>query len=116
MRAERSWWDIFVKVIYGATNTMFALSLIAWPMIALLSMMMFDAPGSEDNTLTLLLAWSIWLYPVPILIGTIGSLVSLIVKARLSILTAFTLVNFMAPTGILVCLSLVEIINDGRFV
>ena len=78
--------------------------------------MMFDAPGSEDTFLTLLLAWSIWLYPLPVLIGTIGYLVALIRKASLRTLAVFTLVSITAPTAVLVSFILVMVINDGRFV
>ena len=46
-------------------------TLVLWPMAAFVSIFMFDAPGSESNPITVGLAWSIWLYPIPVLFGTL---------------------------------------------
>lgn len=49
-------------------HTIAVIGVFLWPMALLAPMLSFDAPGSEDNQITLVLAFSLWLYPVPVLI------------------------------------------------
>lgn len=56
-------------------------TLLLWPVAAFVSVFLFDSPGSESNSLTIGLAWSIWLYPIPVLFG---SLVFLRYKERIA--------------------------------
>ena len=52
-------------------NKLLLATLALWPFAAFVSIFMFDAPGSESNPITVGLAWSIWLYPIPVLLGSL---------------------------------------------
>lgn len=45
------------------------LGLVVWPLVALMSFMLFDAPGSEESPLTIGLAILTVAYPLPTLVG-----------------------------------------------
>lgn len=45
------------------------LGVVVWPFVALMSCMLFDAPGSSDSPLTIGLAILIFAYPAPTLAG-----------------------------------------------
>ncbi|MCU7924542.1 MAG: hypothetical protein KZQ88_17770 [Candidatus Thiodiazotropha sp. (ex Dulcina madagascariensis)] len=45
-------------------NGIFLVAMIIWPAFFIASLMMFDAPGSENSTFVLLAASAIWSYPV----------------------------------------------------
>lgn len=46
--------------------------LFIWPAFLLVGAMLFDSPGSENQPLTLLIFYTILLYPIPVLIGFFG--------------------------------------------
>jgi len=55
-------------------NLIFGLLLLAWPMGLIMSIFLFDAPGSTESLLLNITAWSIWTYPVTYLIALVGSI------------------------------------------
>lgn len=44
-----------------------------WPLFAMMSVMMFDAPGSQDSLATNVLFGAVLAYPLPTLIGAVLS-------------------------------------------
>lgn len=61
-----------MRFLLAIANIVLALTLLAWPLGLLLLVFMFDAPGAETSPWTKAAAWSILLYPVPVVAGTIG--------------------------------------------
>lgn len=51
------------KLILIVTQCLYAIFLFAWLFFAMISIMMFDAPGSEENKGLVALFILIWLYP-----------------------------------------------------
>lgn len=43
---------------------------LLWPLMAFGSIFFFDAPGANRNNAVLLLALSVWVYPIPAFIGS----------------------------------------------
>ncbi|MEM9195943.1 MAG: hypothetical protein AAGF12_42645 [Myxococcota bacterium] len=56
-------------VVWGAVG-------IASALPALMSVMLFDAPGSEENTYLWIVFWSLWLFPVGVLVTVPTALLS----------------------------------------
>lgn len=79
-----------------------------------MSIFMFDAPESESNPLTVALAWSIWLYPIPILIGSIGYWINR-KESSLSVSRNYTLISLIGPAAILFILALLVFVCQGQF-
>ena len=61
------------RIVLIVTQCLYGLFLIIWLFFSGISVMMFDSPGSEHNTWLWVLFWSILMYPVGLLAGTIGS-------------------------------------------
>ncbi|GAB3501635.1 hypothetical protein [Emticicia fontis] len=57
-----------MKTIALINNVLWVLALIPVVMMAMMSPMMFDAPGSEKNTLLWVILWATFLLPVLILV------------------------------------------------
>lgn len=103
-------------MVYGVINLLIGLSLLVWPLIALTTFFIFDAPGSQENPITILFASSIWLYPIPTIIGLVGYLINWKKKKPKKLLRNFTLISLIGPIAITISVILLEVINDGRFV
>ena len=60
-----------LRLILSIINILLWLSVLAWPMGLLLSGFIYDAPTVQNELYRRGLAISLFLYPVPVLIGTI---------------------------------------------
>lgn len=89
-----------------------AASLLLWPIAAMTSPMLFDAPGSDSNILTVSVFWSILLYPLPIVFAGIAYW-----RRRktitLSRLWVYTVICLMSPGWLLASFYLLEIVCQG---
>jgi len=63
--------DILKKTLVVGANIPPLLSLVSWPFMLLMSIFLFDAPGSTRSIPTLGLATTIWAYPLPVITGAI---------------------------------------------
>lgn len=91
-------------------------------MPAMMSVMMFDAPGSEDNTLLWWLVYSIWSFPVLAVLSAIGVWIgwavarkaerTAVVAAAVLLPAALPLVSVVSGVGAIVALS---VICNGEF-
>ena len=104
----------FMKKVLLVLNVLLPLSLLAWPIALFLSIFMFDAPGSESNWITLLLAYAIWTYPIGILVGSILYWRNRTVSS-ISILMFYTMVSLAPPSLVFTFSTLLVIICDGQF-
>lgn len=59
------------KVLLALVATVAGIGCLAWPLLAYLSVFMFDAPGSLESQITGVLALSLVLYPIPAILGNI---------------------------------------------
>lgn len=103
-----------MKLIFGVINSILALSILAWPIGLLGSIFMFDAPGSRTNLITIALALSIIIYPIPVLTGVLGYWKNR-KEAAISILRNYTLVGLVAPATILFLIWLLDAVCQGKF-
>jgi glucan phosphoethanolaminetransferase (alkaline phosphatase superfamily) len=55
-----------------AMQCVYVIFIVFWLFFAAMSAMMFDSPGTEDNTWLFLLYLIIWMYPVGLLVGALG--------------------------------------------
>lgn len=62
-----------VKLGLIILQCVYVLFLAVWLFFALVSIMMFDAPGSEENTGLVLLFVMIWLCPLGLIASVVGS-------------------------------------------
>lgn len=62
MLVARALWSIALALLF-----------LFWPWLALSSLFLFDAPGSNESPSVLLLATSIWLYPFLAILGSLLS-------------------------------------------
>ncbi|MDP3266917.1 MAG: hypothetical protein Q8M39_08825 [Sulfuricurvum sp.] len=76
---------------------------------------MFDAPGSETNPLTICLAISILVYPIPVLKGNAGFWKNR-KEGSLTISKNYTLIGLIGPASILILITLLQIVCGGNFV
>ena len=95
-------------------NTLLLISLLAWPMVLLMSPMLFDAPGSESNPITIAIATAIYAYPLPIIVGNI-----LFWRRRksseLSILTVYSAISLLSPVTLLLLFVSLALFCNGQF-
>ncbi len=103
-----------MRLAYGAINSILAISLLAWPIGLLGSLFMFDAPGSDTNPITLALALSIFIYPVPVLTGILGYWKNR-KEGAIHTLRKYTLVGLLAPTVIVFLVLLLDAFCQGKF-
>ena len=61
------------KLVLIVAQFVYVLFLAVWLFFSLVSIMMFDAPGSEENTGLILLFMMIWMYPLGLIAGIVGS-------------------------------------------
>ncbi len=61
------------KLILLSSQGIYVLFLFVWFFFATVSIMMFDAPGSENNDRLVALFTLIWLYPIGLIVGVFGS-------------------------------------------
>lgn len=101
------------KALFGL-NIFLGSTLLFWPMMVLSSAMIFDAPGSEDNPLTRLIAlWSIT-YPLPILVGGVGVWFNRKQEKNTRIVI-FSLISLLSLGIGIVLFVLLEVFCDGQF-
>lgn len=56
-------------VLITVANILPLLTLVVWPLMAFISMFAFDDPKATESILVLLVVASVWIYPVPVVIG-----------------------------------------------
>ncbi len=61
------------KLLLIISQVVYVMFLAAWLIFAMVMIMMFDAPGSEENAGLVLLYVLIWMYPLGLLVGAVGS-------------------------------------------
>lgn len=95
-------------------NIIFILLLLPGAGMAVMSPMMFDAPGSTENKLTILTATSIFTFPIVIIIAQI---ISWIFFANGNYKVAFwiALLPVVNITLITIGFTLIQILQGGRF-
>jgi uncharacterized membrane protein YdbT with pleckstrin-like domain len=61
VKSKRTFWFLLISQI------IFVIGSIAWFFFAMMSVMMFDSPGSESNFWLMALFIAIWVYPLALL-------------------------------------------------
>jgi hypothetical protein len=90
------------------------LGLIIWPFAAMMSPMIFDAPGSENNPLAWALYYTLLAYPFPTIIGAILSYFSC--KGNIGWRCyASTVVTYSGVLAILLIDVVIRIFSGGSF-
>lgn len=56
-----------MKTLLASITAISALTLLAWPIALILTIIMFDAPGSDSNLATVATALLFFLYPATIM-------------------------------------------------
>lgn len=103
-RKERThWWVKILAVLWG-------LAIIPVLPYALFSVMIFDAPGSEDSILTNVDFWASFTAPAVLLLACIGGILAPYKTAKWIVLLPIT--NLVA---FVLAMVLGEILCDGRF-
>lgn len=92
------------KIILILSQCIYVLFLIVWLFFAMMTLMMFDAPGSEGNTGLVLLYVLIWLYPLGLLTGLIGSWIAYRKKKirKALLLNAIPLIWLLPIVGVII--------------
>ena len=87
------------------TSVFFLISLLCWPLLAFGSMFMFDAPGSEKSVILWLLLWTIWSYPLIVLVSAVARIIlSKIHKPFIAfVFSLLPLINVLIVGVFLVC-------------
>lgn len=91
-----------------------AASLLAWPIAVLLSIFIFDAPGSGSNILTVLIAISVLCYPIPIYFGLEGFWKNRKHNTKVA-LYKYTAMGLSSPAIFITLLIALELFCDGKF-
>jgi len=91
-----------------------ALGVLAWPLVFFLSVFMFDAPGSSQSTITVLLANAFYLYPIPAIIGNIFFWGAFRRKKNLESFYYF-LISASGYIVVLCLIVLLMLVCDGKF-
>ncbi|MEM8599914.1 MAG: hypothetical protein AAGF99_08335 [Bacteroidota bacterium] len=103
-----------MKLLLAIVNVLAAAGVLLWPMLALSTAMMFDAPGSERNPITRLLALSILTYPIWPVLGNILFWIKRS-SAPTGWLVGFTVVSLLGYMLIVGLFVLLDIVCDGNF-
>ncbi|MEL6613188.1 MAG: hypothetical protein AAFQ53_13900 [Bacteroidota bacterium] len=103
-----------MKLFLSIVNVIAAAGVLLWPMLALSTAMMFDAPGSERNPITRLLALSIVTYPIWTILGNVLFWMKRS-SAPVGWLVAFTVVSVLGYVLIVGLFVLLDIVCDGHF-
>lgn len=99
---------IFLAII----NIVWALSFLPSLGVSLMSAMLFDAPGSEDSTFTIMLFISILSYPAAVVLAIAGSwILYYFKKIKLSI--AFSLIPLLSLCMVALSLGLMTVLCNG---
>lgn len=61
--------ELLKKLLVILANIPPALGITCWPLACFVSLFFFDAPGAVSNILAVCLGMTVWLYPVPVVIG-----------------------------------------------
>lgn len=104
-----------MNYILNIINALAGLGVLAWPLAMFASALFFDAPGSSENTILVVLAVSNWIYPIPAIAGNIkywrnrGQAS----RARKIWYTALSASGYVV---IVMCIVLLVVLCDGNFV
>lgn len=106
-----------MKLLFGVIHGIFALGVLVWPgmlyLVLFFGIFLFDAPGSENNTLLKAFVISLIAYPIPVVVG---SLLYWIKAAHSSTLqkTLHTAIAGSGYAAIGVLLVLLEVVCFGK--
>lgn len=103
-----------MKLLLRLIYYLFVLSFPFWLIMAGTSVMIFDTQESTNHTLTKLLFFSIWVYPIPVLIGL--KLFNNNYKNDSPKKCFYNLcICFIGPIFLIISISLISIFNNGKF-
>ncbi|MEM8559599.1 MAG: hypothetical protein AAGG50_17400 [Bacteroidota bacterium] len=103
-----------MNILLAIVNVLAVLGVLVWPILALSTAMMFDAPGSERNPITQMLALSILTYPIWPIVGNVLFWLKRS-SAPTGWLVAFTAVSLLGYALIVGLFVLLDIVCDGNF-
>jgi hypothetical protein len=103
-----------LKPLLALLQVLAGLSLIPWPLVLLMTVFLFDAPGSDSSPLTVALALAILVYPAPILAGAWGFWKNR-GTATNAVLARFTLLSLSSPALLVILIGALEFFCDGQF-
>ena len=101
------------KALLGL-NVLLLSTLLFWPVMAMSSAMIFDAPGSEDNPLTQMIFWWALSYPIPVLVGSVGVWFNR-KKEKNAMIIIFTMISLLSVIIGVVLFVLLDLFCDGQF-
>jgi len=102
------------KIITLVLNCIWVLSFLPALGVSQMSIMIFDAPGSQDSTFTIMLFLSIVSFPIMTLIAVIGSIICFIIK-KTKAAFIISLLPFISVIMTIISLILITVICDGSF-
>ena len=103
-----------MKVVFDLLNGILALGILAWPLAFFSSLFFFDAPGSEDNAITIGLAISVVVYPLPTILGNILYWKKRALSSNIEKLI-HTLIGATGYLVVVIFMVLLDVICEGRF-
>ena len=103
-----------MRLVLACVNVLLALTLLLWPILCLVTVFLFDAPGSDHNPITMALALAMLGYPAPILVGNVGFWRRFKQPGQSS-LFKYTAIGLAGPAVLLFLVGALEVFCKGKF-